>query len=320
MTDSRPVSDFTENELIARISKFLAQTTDVELGPGDDCAIVRFDDRRALMTTDVLVEGRHFRLDWISARDLGRRAIAQNLADVAAMGARPTAVIVALTIPGDVSIGWLEDLAAGMGAETAAAGAAVTGGDLVRGPAVSIAVTAAGTMDGATPVLRSGARPGDTLAHAGNVGWGAAGFALLEAGQREGELVAAHLVPQPPLAAGIAAQRAGATAMLDVSDGLLRDAQRIAAASHVVLDIEEAAIGKWEKPLRSAAAQVGVDPRTWVLGGGEDHGLLATFPPEAKLPAPFTKIGEVGSTSGEPEVLIAGRPAQVPPGWDHFAG
>jgi len=333
VTDARLVSEFSEEQLIARIANFLTILDDVELGPGDDAAVVGAPDGRVVVSTDVLVEGRHFLRNWISAPDLGRRAMAQNLADIAAMGARPTAVVVALTIPGDLPVTWLEDLARGMGQACLDAGTSLAGGDLCRGDHISIAVTALGSLDGAAPVLRSGARAGDILAHAGSVGWSAAGFALLEdraaqperpfearAGVSAEELMAAHRVPQPPLRAGIAAQQAGASAMLDVSDGLLRDAGRIAAASNVVLDLDEAAIAAWEESLREAAEHVGASGRDWVLSGGEDHGLLATFPSDATLPGAFTAIGRVLATAGEPGVLISGQPTQIPPGWDHFSG
>lgn len=328
MTDSRSVNDFSEEQLIARIREFLTMTPDIELGPGDDAAIVRAADGRFVVSTDVLVEGRHFLRDRISAPDLGRRALAQNLADIAAMGARPTAIVVALTLAPDVPVTWIDGLALGMGEAARVAGAAVAGGDLVRGSEISIAVTVMGSLDAAAPVLRSGARPGDIIAHAGRVGWSAAGLALLDAGVEDygAPFIAAHRVPEPPLAAGVAAQRAGASAMLDVSDGLLRDADRIARASGVVLDIDAEAVSGWAEPLHGAAEQVGADARTWVLSGGEDHGLLATFPPDVALPDSFTEIGKVLEIAGGPDsregpgVVISGQPVQLPPGWDHFAG
>jgi len=336
--DTPRVREFSEDQLIARISQYLLILDDVELGPGDDAALVAAPDGRFLVTTDVLVEGRHFVPEWISPVDLGRRAMAQNFADIAAMGARTTSVVVALTIPGDLAVSWLEDLAAGMGQYCAESGASLVGGDLARGEAISIAVTAMGNLDGAAPVLRSGARAGDVIAHAGNIGWGAAGFALLEAGFKGSpeakaqevkaqELISAHQVPQPPLKAGVAARRAGATAMLDVSDGLVRDGARLAAASGVVLNFDAAALAAYEEVIRPAAKHLGLDPRTWVLSGGEDHGLLATFPPDALLPDVFTAVGQVLGVPGEeqeqpgnPGVLIEHQPVQIPPGWDHFGG
>jgi len=331
--DTPRVREFSEDQLIARISQFLTILDDVKLGPGDDAALVSAPDGRFLVTSDVLLEERHFVREWISPADLGRRAMAQNFADIAAMGARTTSVVVALTIPGDLPVSWLDDLAAGMGQYCAESGASLVGGDLARGEGISIAVTAMGSLDGADPVLRSGARAGDVVAHAGKIGWGAAGFALLEAGTKASpkeitqELISAHRVPQPPLKAGIAARRAAATAMLDVSDGLVRDGARLAAASGVVLNFDPAALAAYEEVLRPAAKHLGLDARTWVLSGGEDHGLLATFPPGASLPDAFTAVGQVLDITGEeqerpghPGVLIAHQPVQIPPGWDHFGG
>ena len=173
----------------------------------------------------------------------------------------------------------------------------VVGGDLSGGPAVVVAVTAHGDLEGRAPVLRSGARPGDVVAHAGVAGWSAAGLALLDAGRPalDDELVGAYLHPASPLDAGPAAAVAGATAMMDVSDGLLRDAGRIARASGVVLDLMAPATAFPDdvERLGPVAAALGASAQRWVLDGGEDHGLLATFPPGATLPPGFRTIGLV---------------------------
>ncbi len=177
-----------------------------------------------------------------------------------------------------------------------------------------------GDLAGREPVRRDGARPGDVLAHAGVRGRSAAGHAVLAAGLDGYDgLVDAYRRPRPPLAAGIEAGIAGATAMLDVSDGLLRDALRIAVASGVALDLDEPATAFAEdlEVLAPAARALGVDPERWVLAGGEDHGLLATFPPGVALPAPFRAVGRV--LAGEPGVTVAGEAPRGPLGWDHFA-
>jgi thiamine-monophosphate kinase len=183
-------------------------------------------------------------------------------------------------------------------------------------------VTALGDLQGRAPVTRSGARPGDVVAHAGVRGRSAAGLALLGADLEslDDELVAAYRRPTSPVAAGPAAADAGATAMIDVSDGLLRDAGRLAAASRVVIDLDADAFAVDRDRLTAAAAALGVDPDAWVLGGGEDHGLLATFPASADVPAPFVVVGRVLAEGGTPAVLVGGRPPTVRPGWDHFAG
>jgi thiamine-monophosphate kinase len=289
-----------------------------EVGPGDDAAVVRAPDRRVVVTTDVLVEGRHFRRDWSSAEDVGHKAAAANLADVAAMGATATALLVGLACPPDTPTGWLEEVAAGMAEECAPLGAAVVGGDLVAAApdsgAVVLSVTALGDLGGRAPVLRSGARPGDVVALAGRLGWSACGLAVLRRGfTSPAAVVAAHRRPQPPYAAGPAAAEAGATAMCDVSDGLLADAGHLADESGVVLDLDRAALVRAclepPGPLQQVASALGADPMGWVLTGGEDHALLATFPPETALPDGWTRIGVV--SDGPPAVRVGGEPADV---------
>ncbi|WP_456846858.1 thiamine-phosphate kinase, partial [Cellulomonas sp. P5_C6] len=243
-TDRPLVSELSEEALLARIFPLLPAGADTLVPPGDDAAVLAAPDGRVVVTTDVLVEDRHFRRSWSSGDDVGRRAAVQNLADVAAMGARPTGIVVALVIPGDLPVSWVEGLARGLAAECEPLRVGVVGGDLSGGPLVVVAVTAHGDLEGRAPVLRSGAQPGDVVAHAGVIGWSAAGLALLEAGRTDldPELVGSFLRPVSPLAAGPAAARAGATAMLDVSDGLLRDAGRLARASGVRVDLETSAL------------------------------------------------------------------------------
>ena len=318
------VREVSEDALLARIVPLLPPGRATLLPSGDDAAVVAAADGRFVVTTDVLVEGRHFRREWSTGRDVGRRAAVQNLADVAAMGAVPTALVVALGLPGDLPVAWLEDLARGLADECGPLGVGVVGGDLSGGSEVTVAVTALGDLEGWAPVTRSGARPGDLVAHAGVRGRSAAGFALLTADLEtlDDELVAAYRHPTSPVAAGPVAARAGATAMIDVSDGLLRDAGRVAAASHVVIDLDADAFAADRARLAAVAEALGEDPTAWVLGGGEDHGLLATFPASAGVPAPFVVVGRVLATPAgtEPEVLVGGARPSVPSGWDHFAG
>lgn len=323
--DEPTVADLSEDDLLARIFPQLPHGSWTLVPPGDDAAVVRAPDGRVVVSTDVLVEGRHFRRDWSSGEDVGHRAAAQNLADIAAMGAVPTALVVALVAPGDLPASWVTGLARGLGAACAPLEVGVVGGDLSGGPAVVVAVTVHGDLAGRAPVLRSGARAGDVVAHAGVQGRSSAGLALLLADRADADagLVRAYRRPEPPLAAGPAAADAGATAMLDVSDGLLRDAGRIARASGVVLDLDDPARAFVDDLARvsEAAALLGADPREWVLTGGEDHGLLATFPPGTALPPPFRAVGRVSAVgTGTPRVLVEGRDPDVrTPGWDHFA-
>jgi thiamine-monophosphate kinase len=300
----------------AVVSRFPV-TPDVLLGPGDDAAVVAAPDSRVVASTDLLVEGRHFRRDWSSAHEIGRKAAAQNLADIVAMGARPTALLVGLGAPPDLPSDWALGLADGLAEECGQVGATVVGGDVVRSDDVVLAVTALGDLEGRDPVRRSGAQPGDVVAVAGRLGWSAAGLAVLGRGFRSPRvLVDAHRVPAPPYAAGRAAALAGATSMIDVSDGLLQDAGHIATASDAVLAIESSAV-EVADPVRDAAAAFNADPLEWVLRGGEDHALLATFPPGADIPDGFVVIGEV--TEGDAGVLLDGRPVTGKAGHDHFA-
>jgi thiamine-monophosphate kinase len=302
--------------VIARVTARLGSGPACLLGPGDDAAVVAAPDGRVVATTDVLVDGRHFRRDWSSAVDVGHRAAAANLADVAAMGAVPTALLVALCAPPSLEVRWAEDLADGLGAEAALVGASVVGGDMSASPTLTIAVTALGDLDGRPPVQRGGAHPGDVVALAGRVGYAAAGYTVLSRGFRTPTLlVDAFRRPQVPYAAGPQAAGLGATAMIDVSDGLVADLGHVAAASRVAIDVTREA---FEVPdqMRDAATALGVDPYAWVLGGGDDHALAATFPADVALPEGWRVVGTVAEGAG---VTVDGKPYKGgPAGWDHF--
>ena len=320
--ESPVVADLAEQDLLDRIFPHLPVGSRTLVPPGDDAAVVVAPDGRYVVTCDVLVEDVHFRRRWSSGQDVGRRAAMQNLADVAAMGARPVALVVGLVVPGATPVSWVEGLARGLGDACRPLDVGVVGGDLSSGPVVMVSITAHGDLEGRDAVRRSGARAGDVVAHAGRCGWSAAGLALLEAGTPELDpgLVADHRSPEPELEAGPAAARAGATAMLDVSDGLLRDARRLARASGVTLDLDDVllAFDDDARRLRAAGDALGVDVEQWLLTGGEDHGLLATFPAGTPLPHPFRRIGVVTSRVDE-LVRVAGEAPRVAgSGWDHF--
>jgi thiamine-monophosphate kinase len=338
------VAGLSESQLLGRIFPRLtipqpnggpAAASYLLLGPGDDAAIVAAPDGRTVVSIDTQVADQDFRLEWnngyrTTGYDVGWKAAAQNLSDINAMGARATSVVVSLTMPPETPVSWVEDFADGLVAGIRGLGApacTVAGGDLGRGRELAVSVAILGTLDGKAPVLRSGARPGDTVALAGTVGRAAAGLALLEsnvpvgaltAGQRS--LLDTQCRPQPPLAAGPLAREAGASAMMDISDGLVRDGNRMAAASRAVLNLDAAALKELAAPLLPASELLGADPMAWVLGGGEDHGLLATFPAGVPLPPGFTAIGSVEAPAPTEStgVTIAGRPADTV-GWDHFA-
>jgi thiamine-monophosphate kinase len=325
------VGELGEFGLIAAIAELLPPHPALLLGAGDDAAVVSAPDRRVVATTDLLVDGRHFRRDWSGPGDVGVKAAAQNLADVAAMGAAPTALLVGIATPGDLPVAWALDFVRGLVAEAERAGASVAGGDITSSDTLMLAVTALGDLAGLAPVTRHGARPGDLVAVTGPLGWSAAGLALLAAGiagtgaaageVADGEiaadlaeLVTAHRRPQPPYPAGPAAARLGATAMLDISDGLVQDLGHVAAASDVCIDIDTAALPV-SAALRTAAGMLAVDWLDWVLAGGEDHALAATFRPGTALPAGWSRIGAVRSGSG---VLVDSAPRPGLGGWDHF--
>jgi thiamine-monophosphate kinase len=310
------VGETGEFGLIARVTARLGGGPACLLGPGDDAALVAAPDGRVVVGTDVLVDGRHFRRDWSTATDVGHRAAAANLADIAAMGAVPTALLVALCLPATMDVRWAEELADGLAAEAAAAGACVVGGDMAASPTLTVAVTALGDLAGRSPVRRAGAQPGDVVALAGRIGYAAGGYTVLSRGFRTPKLlVDAHRRPEVRYPAGPAAAIAGATAMIDVSDGLLADLAHIATASRVAVDVTRES---FEIPdaMRDAAAALGVNPYSWILTGGDDHALAATFPPDADLPEEWRVIGRVRDGSG---VTVDGKPYQDgPTGWDHF--
>ncbi|MHB1289222.1 thiamine-phosphate kinase [Georgenia sp.] len=326
--DARPVvADQSEDELIASFVPLLPRGTAAIVPTGDDCAVVASPDGRFCVTTDVLVEGRHFRTDWSTGADVGWRAAVQNMADVAGMGARPTTLVVALVLPATTPLAWLHDFSRGLTEACGPLGVGVDGGDLSGGDQLVAAVTAHGDLEGREPVLRSGARVGDVVAHRGALGRGAAGNALLATGRRGGadeELVRDFLRPRPPFEAGPAAADAGASAMMDVSDGLLKDAGRLGRASGVVLDLAPltASVPGDLAALADVATRLEHDATRWALTGGEDHGMLATFPPGAALPTGFRRLGVVRApTAGHPAgtVLVGGTvPAVTRTGWDHF--
>jgi thiamine-monophosphate kinase len=310
------VAELGEFGLIAAIQAILPPDPAAVVGVGDDAAVLPVPGGLVVASTDLLVEGRHFRRDWSGPRDIGAKAAVQNLADIAAMGAVPTALLFGLAIPGDTAVAWILDVTAGMAAECGRAGAAIAGGDVTSSDGVMLAITALGHLAGGVAVTRGGARSGDQLAISGPVGRSAAGLALLQAGRADDSagLVAAHRRPQPDYAAGPRAAAAGATAMIDVSDGLVADLGHIAAASHVSLHVAAASL-PGVAPLATAAQGLGADWRQWALAGGEDHALAATFPVDRDVPRGWTVIGSARQGSG---VLVDDQEWRGVAGWDHF--
>jgi thiamine-monophosphate kinase len=304
-----------EFAVIDRLTAGRSYPVGVSVGPGDDAAVLAAPDGRVAVTTDMLVEGRHFRLDWSTPFEVGRKAIAQNAADIEAMGGRITGFVVAFGAPTGTPMASAAELTEGMWAEAAKVGATVVGGDLVASPQWVVSVTALGDLGGRDPVLRSGARPGSVVAVAGELGRSAAGYVVLREGLAGFDaLRARHCAPCPPYGQGRAAAEAGAQAMTDVSDGLLADLGHVAQASGVVIDLRRTALNSDVEAVRAAGQAAGVDPWSLVLAGGEDHALVACFPDYP--PHGWRVIGAV--RAGAPAVLLDGAPCSGPAGWQSF--
>jgi thiamine-monophosphate kinase len=312
------LAEVGEFPLIAAITEGLPLATDVRVGPGDDAAVLAIKDAVAT-SVDVLVENVHFRRDWSEARDVGRKAVAVNVADLEAIGARATALLVGFSAPAELTVGWVLDFADGLSQETQAARVSVLGGDVTKARDITIAITALGSLDGRAPVLRSGARPGDVVAIRGRVGWAAAGLAVLGRGFRSPRvLVEAQRVPQINYGAGAIAAQAGATSMIDISDGLVADLGHVAQASGVLIDLRQDAFDVAE-PLQAVAAATGADPFTFIFTGGEDHALAATFPARDSVPDGWLIIGGIEAADHDQVgVLVDGAVWEAAAGFDHF--
>ncbi|MEO6827515.1 MAG: thiamine-phosphate kinase [Microbacteriaceae bacterium] len=328
MTTADTLTTLGERETLRRIFPRLPRSRHELLGPGDDAAVLAAPDGRYVVTTDMMIHGPDFRWGWSSPNDIGWKAAATNLSDVAAMGARPTALLVAIAAPPDTPVVRLLGIADGLrqSCEVLAPGCGVAGGDLSVSATFTVAVTAFGDLEGRQPVLRSGARPGDIVAVAGPLGDAGRGLRLLferaldQAGRPDTALAAAlraehtglieaQLRPSPPIAAGIAAAIAGASAMLDISDGLALDARRVAEASGVIIDFDTVALGEFPEA---------------ALAGGEDHGFLACFAPDARLPTAFRPIGRVraapSASRSETGLWLDGQRYDTESGWDPYRG
>ena len=329
-----------EDDLVAAIRRLLpADPPDVVQGIGDDAAVVRFGDRLGLLTVDMLVERVDFDPGVTVARDLGYRAVAVNLSDIAAMGGSPRYCLVALAMPADTEPGWVVELFGGMREAADEHAVTIVGGDLSRSDVVTVSVTMTGEATPGGVVLRSGARAGDRLVITGRLGAAAGGLRLLAAGPRAvararsdgwgSDLIAAQLRPAARVGEGQVLARCGATAMIDVSDGLAKDLGRVCAASGVgaAIALDRLPIAPGLEDLRRVT---GDDPVRLALAGGEDFELLAAMPAVGvegasatlaeRFGTPLTDIGEVRTDArlvtvgpdGAEEVL-------APDGWDHFA-
>lgn len=301
-----------EFELINLITEKFSANTFVVVGPGDDAAVINIDGNLLAISTDMAVENVHFRRNWLTTQELGRRIVAQNFADIVAMSATPIGITASVSAPQGTDTNWFEELAHGMQTECSQLGASVLGGDLSTSHEITVSVTALGILQNA-PVLRSGAKPGHIVAIAGTLGYSAAGLKCLETGHTSPKKYVENFrVPKPPYQAGI--QAGTAKAMIDISDGLLSDAQHIAQSSGVQIHLMSDALIP-EQELRDLGFALSHDARDWILNGGEEHSLLAVFEEDAALPEGFRPIGH--TLEGEPGVFLDGI-RQEPQGFTHF--
>lgn len=317
MAMDETVADVGEFALIGRVTADIMRGPQVIVGPGDDSAVLSVDGA-VVASTDIFVEQVHFRTDWCSAEDVGHKVIAGAVADIEAMGAVPTSVLVAFSAPKTTPASWVAECMAGALAECDDAHVSLVGGDMSGGPCLSLAVTALGQTEGNVPILRSGAHVGDAVAYKGRLGWAGAGLALLTRGFRSPRAACqAYQRPQVPYGAGLEASKNGATSLIDVSDGLIADLGHIAQASEVVVDID---FGSFDIPdvVQAVASASGKDIQDFILGGGEDHALVATFP-WGEVPATWTVIGRVlAAENQDPGVLVDGQVWLGQQGWSHF--
>ena len=307
------LADMTESAILARIFPRLPESSATLVGPGDDCAVMTAPDGRFVITTDMMIQGPDFRLEWSSGHDLGVKAAATNLADVAAMGARPTGMVVSIAAPPTTSVSFMEAIADGLrdACLALAPGCGVVGGDLSASTVLTFSITAFGDLEGRKPLLRSGAQVGDVIAVVGRLGLAGMGLAALFADQRataRASALQAQLAPMPPISQGVAGALAGAHAAMDISDSLVMDAGRIARASNVVMRLDEHVIDELAGQL---AIELGVDAaraRQAILFAGEDHALLMTFPAGVQLPDGFVALGVVEACAEEakPHVNLGG--------------
>jgi thiamine-monophosphate kinase len=301
---------FSESDVIS-VLKEVFTTTDPRLlvGIGDDAAVVQGAEGQVI-TTDVAVAGVHFRTDWSSPFDIGRKITAANVADVLAMGATCDYLVAAVTLTGAEDLTWIEQLARGMKAEADRAGALIVGGDIARSSVITIAMTAVGRSD--APIVRSGARAGDDIFISSLTGWSAAGLALLSKEKPPAGAIATKAISEfssPTLDYELDFSQA--SALCDISDSLLIQAQQLAAASGVCLHFETELIQSSAEfaELQKLAIDSGCDVWDWVLGGGEDHVFLATG-----KDLPGVRIGKVMSGSGISGIEMK----KAPVSWSHF--
>lgn len=330
MTDLRDVGEFgLIDRLIARLPS-PADAMRPIIGIGDDAAVVRCEDP-LVIATDILIESRHFRLDTTDAADLAYKAMASNVSDLAAMGASSVYAMLSIALPDRVDLQWFDRFAEGLAEACSEFGVSVIGGDTSAGDLAVVNIAITGSLPAGRAVTRGGARPGDRVCVTGTLGGSSAGLRVLlrEGGDigaldaRSQALVRAHTRPYPRMSEGVAAARAGASAMIDISDGLLADLGHVGRASGVAIDVDPALVPV-NLDLAAVANELGIDSLECALAGGEDYELAITIVPDRlgrllesveAAGTPLTVIGTVSEGSG---VTVAGESYAGVAGWDHF--
>lgn len=329
----RTVGDIGEFGMIQRIRDLLGTPSErVFVGIGDDAAVLEPSGKALVVTTDMLLEDVHFRLDWIGPADLGYKSIAVNVSDIAAMGGKPLAAFVSIALRPNTLVSFVDDLYEGAMEACSKFGLDIAGGDTSRGRKTVIGVTVVGEADKALVRKRSDAKPGDSIFVTGALGASAGGLRILEgdvpdyAVDEAKALIAAHRRPIPRIDAAVAAAGAGCRAIEDISDGLAAELAHIAEASQVGVRIRAESI-PLAAGVREAAAFLGEDPVDFALHGGEDYELVLTAPAEAvsgilnaveKTGVILTEIGEIIS---ERSLLISegGKESRLEAaGYSHF--
>jgi len=307
-----------------------------ELPIGDDAAVVRVPGGRAVLSTDLLIEGTHFSLAYFRPEEVGGRALSANLSDLAAMGADPVCYLVALAAPPGIPVATVDAIFRGMAIAAGDSGIRLMGGDTCRGDRLTLCLTVVGAVGRGRPVSRAGARPGDLLYVTGSPGWSRLGLALLRGGRPSRpsgwrrEAMRAHLAPTARWREGRAAARSGAVAaMIDVSDGILTDLSHLLERDGLGAVLAEESFPV-SRSFRAASAALGVDPLDAFLGGGEDYELLMAVRPARRagflsaahaFPSGATPIGAVTKSPGIRVRRVDGswiEGAGLPSGFDHF--
>ena len=304
--------NFDEAGVISALARIFGLThRGVEVGIGDDAAVVSTTDQ-TVITTDMAVEGTHFSTKWSSAFDIGRKITAANLADVYAMGGTPKYLVAAVTLTGQESMEWIEELAEGIAHEARSCGAFVVGGDLAKGPCIVISMTAIGEV--VTPITRSGAQIGDSIYISTLPGWSAAGLLIIEKDLDDDlavHAVSEYSAPTVDYASAIQFSNKKAHSMCDVSDALIIQAQQLAQASGVALKFDQELLAQHPEfvTLKELADSQDVDVWQWIFAGGEDHVFLATGNDLDGF-----CIGEVIAGSG----VLGAEMKKAPDTWRHF--